>query len=438
MQSDYPKRTFVNLLAQMSNPDIIIQCMKEAKNLITSENNTMYKSKVISEMMKTGYVSKCVQLLAYANPVVQFEAVDILSYATVGKLKRTNQIVKLGAIPMLVTLLQTSENRFIVEKALSSLGNIARSGVENRNLVMEADSIPKILALITKDIPNKDLKIIVLVIGILCRYSDKSDKFLEELKPCIPVLIKLIPCQDYEIMLEVCSSLEQILHQKGQDRIQEAIDAGALPKLRSMLHIDDPSIHQAVLRVLRKISCGNEDQNKAIINAHILPHLAVFIKSSNKVIQRITVTTISNICAGLCEQIQCVIDTGLVPLLLHVLATADSDTRDEVVHGIKNFLTHSTTNQKQTLFQNKNFLSLYCNQLLSHNTDAVIDVLAGIQKLFFFASTWNLTDRLALMIEQCGGLEKLLLLLGHRNNDIRVSSRSLIDKYFKEAIFYYS
>ena len=65
---------------------------------------------------------------------------------------------------------------------------------------------------------------------------------------------------------------------------------------------------------------GTDDQTQAVIDAQALPVFDSLLRHSRNNIQKEACWTISNITAGNTQQIQAVVDAGLVDPLVNVLA----------------------------------------------------------------------------------------------------------------------
>jgi hypothetical protein len=72
-------------------------------------------------------------------------------------------------------------------------------------------------------------------------------------------------------------------------------------------------------------------QTQVVVKANVLPYLARLLSSPKPNIVKEAAWTISNIAAGTIEQIQKVIDAGIVPLLINVIKTVSQN-----IHPLSN------------------------------------------------------------------------------------------------------
>lgn len=90
--------------------------------------------------------------------------------------------------------------------------------------------------------------------------------------------------------------------------------------------------------------------------------------------------TISNITAGNSEQIQKVIDAGILPPLLHVLQTGDFKSQKEAAWAVTNYTSGGTIAQLAKLVE-MGALKPMCNLLNSKDYKTVTVVLDGINNI---------------------------------------------------------
>ena len=74
------------------------------------------------------------------------------------------------------------------------------------------------------------------------------------------------------------------------------------------------------LRALGNIVTGTDEQTQAVIDAQALPLFGTLLRHNRNNIQKEACWTISNITAGNVNQIQAVVEAGLLEPLIHVLS----------------------------------------------------------------------------------------------------------------------
>lgn len=111
----------------------------------------------------------------------------------------------------------------------------------------------------------------------------------------------------------------------------------------------------------------------------------------------------------------------------------DFKSQKEAVWVITNLTTGGTIEQMVMLVQS-GALGPFCNMLLNKDWKTVMVVLDGIQNILSNAQKIGEADRVATMIEVCGGLDKLEALQQHSNEKIYQKALAIIDAFFSSEV----
>lgn len=417
MRSADSKRQFVGLLA--------------ARQLLSNEQNPP-----IDLMIDNGIVPICVQFLQKVEcPHIQFEAAWALTNISSGTSAQTGCVVASNAVPHFVNLLDC-EYIYIAEQAVWALGNIAGDGPTARNIVIENNAIDGILRLLDKNSTLASLSLernLVWLMSNLCRNKSPLPSS-EQVNRLLPRLAKLLWGFDAQVITDACWALSY-LSDDNETKIQAVIDANTVPRLVSLLDTDHPSLMVPALRTIGNIVTGTDQQTDVVIAAGGLQRLKKLLKYSKEIIVKESAWTVSNIMAGSSKQIQAVIDADIFVELCHVMQNGDFKSQKEAAYALSNMTTSGTYAQLMHVIEKYQILKPFCDLLEAKDSRTIIVVLTGLVEIFAMTDIQNTvgdTERLCVMIEEIGALDKLESLQRHENQDIYKKAYFLLDTYFSE------
>jgi importin subunit alpha-4/3 len=127
-----------------------------------------------------------------------------------------------------------------------------------------------------------------------------------------------------------------------------------------------------------------------------------------------------------------VIDAGLMPQVIQLLAKGDLATKREAAWCINN-LTLSGKREQVAYVLQLGVLQPFCQLLTTEDSQILVVVLDGISNILKMASS-NDDDLTAITqkIEECSGLDKIEELQNHPNEEIYKLAFDIIDNYFSE------
>mmetsp|Transcript_31782 Transcript_31782/g.78808 ORF Transcript_31782/g.78808 Transcript_31782/m.78808 type:complete len:306 (-) Transcript_31782:711-1628(-) len=174
----------------------------------------------------------------------------------------------------------------------------------------------------------------------------------DKVSAALPTLANLIKDHDSErVLTSACYALS-CLSEGGHESVEALIHAdGLCSRLVDLLQHDSDDVVTKALEAIGNIAGGDDRRTDAMLGCGVLASLPLVL-SPKKGILKEACFTVSNIAAGTVPQMQGLIDAGLIPPMVAVLASDDEmRIKEHAARAIANFLAGGTPDQVQHVVQ---------------------------------------------------------------------------------------
>jgi len=281
----------------MGETDSLLKSMHQMRCLLTKQDISDHRKRLLQQMGKAGVLPKLVQFLSRKDDHgLQLAAMEVLIRVSFVGDEYIEEIIKSGAIQPLVNLLGSSHSKISL-RAASALGNIAEDSFHFRDLALQAGAMQPLLKLLEnhQTVDLESVRTYISVLNNLCTFKIVNKFFrgsefilpdFELVSPMLSTLSGLIQHRDEEVLMEVCWALGHfsqcsvdsqtcfVIQKSVTAGVQAMIDIGIIPELILLLNNNEQRgvCEAAVWAVATMLYKGSIDLIKYVVNqGSILP-----------------------------------------------------------------------------------------------------------------------------------------------------------------------
>ncbi|MGH0138066.1 UNVERIFIED_CONTAM: hypothetical protein FKN15_026043 [Acipenser sinensis] len=344
------------------------------------------------------------------NPVIQLSAVQAArKLLSSDRNPPIDDLIKSGILPILVKCLERDDNPSLQFEAAWALTNIASGTSAQTQAVVKSNAVPLFLRLLHS--PHQNVcEQAVWALGNIIGDGPQCRDYVISLGVVKPLLSFINPSIPITFLRNVTWVIVNLCRNKDPPPPMETVQEILVDTVWALSYLTD----------------GGNEQIQMVIDSGVVPFLVPLLSHQEVKVQE-AVWFLSNITAGNQQQVQAVIDAGLIPMIIDQLAKGDFGTQKEAAWAISNLTISGRKDQVEYLVQ-QNVIPPFCNLLSVKDSQVVQVVLDGLKNILIMAS--DEASTIAEIIEECGGLEKIETLQQHENEDIYKLAFEIIDQYF--------
>ncbi|KAK5583159.1 hypothetical protein RB653_004749 [Dictyostelium firmibasis] len=338
------------------------EAVQSVRKILSVENNPP-----IDRVIEAGLVPILHKYLVDETDFeIQYEASWALTNVASGSSEHTNYIVENEIHKSIIDLLSTSSNFELLEQNIWALGNIIGDSSQHRDSILNEGIVLHLVEILKTQTKKSLVSNISWTISNLCRGTPRpAFRFIKPLLPSIKNLL-VAWSKETDIISDTLWALSFLTEATSEENeiFSSVISIGLVEiiiHLISTSHINNWIIPG--FRTIGNMLSGPDDVADHLLNCNVLKVFPKFLSSSKPSLVKEAFWCLSNITSGPQNQIQRVIDEGLMKRAIETgkrLSTTPEILR-EVTWAIINAITGAS--QSQLI----NLIKMDCLQCLKQN-----------------------------------------------------------------------
>lgn len=422
-QKVYTKEDLPTLMpiftSESNNPERLLEAVRGIRKMLSVENNPP-----VHEVIECGALPILVGLLNMTdNDDILFEASWALT--NVASTDQTKAVVENNAVPPLIALL-LSKSANVREQCAWCLGNIAGDSTDLRNYVLECGGMSPLLQNIAQPENDGLLNNCVWALSNFCR--GKPQPQLSLVAPALPYLAGILEKKSGDALMDACWALSY-LSDGDNDRIDAVMSTGVVTHLVSFLESHNATVVTPALRTIGNFVSGSDVQTQAVLDAGVLNFMPPLLEHARKNVRKETCWLLSNVAAGTKPQISQLMNSNILGTIVDLVHDAPWDVRKEATWVVSNIATGGTDSDVQTL-AGLGAIEAICSVLEANDSKITLVGLEAMENILRVGQKYGKIEQYLQNVHENDGLDILERLQEHQNEDIYEKSINIIETFF--------